>query len=575
MQNNYYINTYNFYITGTNFGLLNQYKKINYINGYYFLNFLNQDFEYVENIHGGNIQEKFEEEEIKNLTHLTLWLDASDSSAYSLSSNFSDSTILLSLSDKSMHKHIFLKNNTNSEVLTAIWPVEKNYSFTSKEIVEGNFNYYKDFLKCIKFGYNDLISCSSFNINLKSPFSFYLVWKNNIVFNDQIFNKSIPFSFTTFTDAVTSELVPYINVKSVPNLVLGVRDNDDDYLYGFKVNYLSSYNVDLSKPNILELTYDGTLVQDVSTQKIFYNGLQSLSSDGNFIVNDIFGKEYISSIGYSGDDSVNDFYFCELLTFNSILSIEEREKLLNTLFNKWSIKSGYDNTTFSSGITGDSITNNTYEDFSLLSSNYEIPVQSCLTLLTINLTGYDETVSEIKKIDYEYKNKINTLYTNLESNDLNGKVNLLKNKIINIILQPSDEQYIESFNIALSVYKLDETINRITLNSFITKCGILDLFEKTNMVDSQVGNKINSNLLVLEDNKLKQLYITQLDTTIDDIYLSGGDKVVLKSDIMVNEESLLTLIDLLDIEEEVETPKFKVPFISQPIYIEANPVLNI
>lgn len=562
-----FINQFSLSLTGTNYGLMNQYDRANYKNGYLFTDiFNNTNYMLPTTTHGGGFYTKLTTSDIKDLSGLKVWIDASDTSSITLSTN-SVVTRVIKIVDKTDFGHVYDRLLSSNIILTAFWPVV-GYSLYDQEYFNTNYNFLSSTNRCIEFNSSNFLNCSSVEIDMYKPFSLYYVWKNNFVGE---LEKTMPFSFITNVSGVSSELIPNIAYSSNSDLIIGSRDS----LYGFKINSLSAYNVNFSYPNIFEFVYTGSFVNSVTSQNIAYNGYTNLSSDGEFFVSDIFQKQYTSSIGYSGDNNTNSFLFGEMLAFDRILSPSERESLINTLFDKWKINLIYENYDFNLPPTsGGPFRNITYEDFSLLTSNFEIPVQSCVTMLTLSLSSFDESVSKIKKITYEYNDtygEINTLVKNTLQIGVTGYTSIPE-KEIKLLLKPSNTKFFDALTIKLSVIKFDGTVNKINVNGNITQCGIRDLHASTYLIDSQIIDNLDKQLLVMENKNLNQIFLTKIDTDLQKIYLSGGDLVELSPDSELGqEEQIITLAEIFE-EEITSKPVFKVPFIRPPVLREINPI---
>ena len=568
-----FTNQYSFNLTGTNFGLLNQYERADYINSYFFSDlFGNNNFNYPLSTYGGVFYERYTDSDIENLSNLQVWLDASDSSTVTVSSNpGGQEHRVISILDKTANQYLFERIASNNVMLTAFWPVNSDYRLLEQEYIDTNYRYLSGFNKCINFLGNNYLSCSSVTVDVFKPFSLYFVWKNNYILDISGENKerTIPFSFITNNQGVSSELLPVLSIDNSPNVSIGTRDS----LYGFKVDSLSGYNTNFNTPNILEYVIDGTFVNELSSQKLLTNNLL-LCGDSTFLTPDFFNKIYTTTVGYSGDSNTNNFYFCEMLVFDRMLNESERGMLLNTLFYKWTIDELIENITFGSGVlSGGFLKNISYEDFSLLTSVFEVPVQSCVTQLTISLSAFDESTSKIKKILYTYNDvygELDTLvYDVLQPNNT---YSYLEDRNIKVLLKPSDTKFFDSYIVKLSAVRYDGTINKVNVIGNITQCSLRDLYSDSYLVDSQIVDNLNQNIIVLENKGSKQLHLNKIDVNIDNIYLSGGDFVELKNEEAdTGEEVILTLAEIFD-EVVVSKPVYKIPFIKQPVKIDINPI---
>ena len=215
-----------------------------------------------------------------------------------------------------------------------------------------------------------------------------------------------------------------------------------------------------------------------------------------------------------------------------------------------------------------------YEDYSLATSVFYLPIQSCVTNLCISFSSFDESVSLIKYIVYEYKGNYGSVSTNIAISAMSETITLLTKTFdqkINIILEPDDDLQLSNYTINLSVVRLDTTVNKIVLKGYILKCGINDIYSDVHMLDSQLLDKTSNLVLIMEDKKAKQVYLNSLDTTILNVHLTGGDMVRLynKETASIEEEVIISLADLLN-DEAGEEQEYKVP----PIIPYSPPNIN-
>lgn len=574
-----HINTSTLLLTGTNFGLLNSYPKANYFDGYLFTDFLgNGDINYALTLSGGSFIEEFKEEEIPT-DGMLFWLDSSDVSTLT----YNESGNIMSMKDKSGtldlsgNEKVFISYNSQANILTGYWPVYSTGAFTTEQEILSNFRTVSaSTLICARFLQNSYLGCSGFTLNFNSePFTLFLVWKDN---NTQY--RSIPFSIKTKTESLTSEFVAHINhnvgpvdlISWNPPIAWGTRGTGSilpgELPIGFMVNYLSSADL-FNDPNI-------TYFNSPSGTEDF--SLYVIESDNTKILPDFsyFHSYYINTpyntIGYLDDDNFNDFYFGEMLVYNRKLSKIEQDKIFNTLSKKWHLKDiTRDNTSFSEEISGGILKNKFYEDFVLAESVFDIPIQECTTMLTLVLSSFDETVSEISKVVCMYKDLVYKIETPINIDPLSAtKIKTLRK--IDILLNPDSTLHKSTYSVYLSVYKFDSTVNKIKLTGDILKCGINNFYNNSYLIDSQLSNDSNKVFIVNEDRTNKQLYINTLNVQTPNQVLSGGDVVTLQNLEFVKElESVITLDELLGISTK-ETITYKRPIISPVTNPNINPV---
>lgn len=382
------LNTYFLKLTGTTFGNLSNYEKVLYSDGYYFLDaFGNSNFTYNLTANSNNITTTFTDQEIKDIPNLVLWLDASDASNLK-----TRGASISGIVDKSYSSHFFIGSSAPSFSL----PSSSNWPLT------GTFLNNRT---CIKLLETSFFRGSSFSLDLRSPFTIYFIWKD---FNSSN-GLSIPFCFKTFlntgTELLTSELVTFTDYKNTPNLTWGNRNS----YFGTRVESLS--NTFFSE-NLIVWKFDSNKIPNgevnffttnsvVTSQDLITNNNSLPITDTTFLS----GRSALSAtlVGYLSGK--NHFLFGEMLVFDRVLEMEEDLSLRNTLYRKWNLPYFLDNTLYSNSISGGPFSNVSYEDFSALTSVVEIPVQSCITELTVNMQDFEQSVSKVSKIIYSYNNE--------------------------------------------------------------------------------------------------------------------------------------------------------------------------
>jgi len=569
-----HINSYSYNLSGTNFGALNAFPKASFYDGYYFTDFKGDaNINYTLTITGGSFIEEAEENIISD-NDMLFWLDSSDKStiSYDLTGG------IFSIRDKSGNLDdygeikVFLRDLTSSDVLTAYWPVYSNGKFASGGEIETYFDKVSSVIKeCIKFNQNSLLGCSGFYLDFDTgPLTIFYVWKDN-----NTVSRSIPFCIKTKTNSITSEFVAYTNNFNSdtlePAIAWGTRGtgslDPNERPIGFRVTPLSSTEL-FNNPNI-------TFYNSASggTYDIYNLNIDNtiLYPDGPYFHSYYYNTPF-STIGYLDDGNFNDFYFGEIMVFKKSLNEAQRNNIFNYLANKWFLyDTTRDNTIFNKSLSGGLFTNDYYEDVVLKESFFSIPIQSCTTLLSIVLSSFDETVSNISKIVCDYNTELFKLETPLNIDTKSA--DLIKNtKKIDILLNPEGVLHRNTYNIKLSVYKFDTTVNKITLSGEIIKCGIHDIYYDNYLLDSQISSDSNNLILINESKKNKQLYLNNIDIGTSMAVMSGGnDKELENIEFIQSQEITLTLADLLGIVPE-STVTYKRPIISPVTNPNINPV---
>jgi hypothetical protein len=195
---------------------------------------------------------------------------------------------------------------------------------------------------------------------------------------------------------------------------------------------------------------------------------------------------------------------------------------------------------FSSEASGGPIYNYTYDDFSRLTSVVNIGNFFCLPTLVFSFSSYDESVSPINKIAYSFKDEHYTILPSLSETTsttfpiLTGppviiKLNrLISPKLKTFTLSPEPgKNFVTTETLYLSVFKLDNTINKFIINFDLYQCGVLDVYSSTNIINSQILDDANLVLLTMEDGATKRVMNSIIRTDIPFYLLTGGDVVSL------------------------------------------------
>lgn len=231
--------------------------------------------------------------------------------------------------------------------------------------------------------------------------------------------------------------------------------------------------------------------------------------------------------------------------------------------------------TFTKTISGGPISNYTYEDFSGLLTEAYIGSFFCTPTLVLSFSSYDETVSPICKIVYEHREKNYSLSPILSSTlTLNNRVTAYdliratalirpKDQKIYITLSPT-EDYSKTEYIFLSVFKADTTVNKFKLKYDIFQCGIFDLYQDVQIINSQILNNSSKLLLTLEEKTSKRVYTSVLDINTPFYLVTGGDAVFLPA-----EE--LELDEVFEI--DAGAPEEEVIFLAEQIRQKSLPIL--
>jgi hypothetical protein len=395
---------------------------------------------------------------------------------------------------------------------------------------------YSSCISGVRINNSSYLANSAFYFNFYEPFTIFLVWKN-----DNVFKNSTPFNLVTIYNSLCTDLIYSVNESFSSHAIFGARGEN----VGWSISELSTFYT----PEITKFTYTSAYnANNVLSAYTFSINNSSINLTRNYNV-DLSKLLLFNTIGYNLPDT-NNFIFGELLLFNRILSEIEHIKLYNYLSQKWNFNSFIDYYTPFTEITGGPFSRYSYEDYSMSISQFNLPIQACITNLTISFSSFDESASLINQIIYEYKGVIQNVSTNVNisavTEDIFATTKDFNNQI-QVTLEPDEELQLSNYQINLSVVRFDTTINKIILNGSILKCAINDLYSDTHLLDSQLLDETNKIVLILEDKKAKQLYLNSLDTTILNVHLTGGDVEMLKNnEVEVEEENIVSLADLLN-----------------------------
>jgi hypothetical protein len=567
-----HINSFNYLVSGTEFGLLNLYQKANFYDGFLFSDFKgNANITYSNEVSGGTLINEFGVEDIPT-NNIIFWLDASDSSTVTMTNTGGIMSIddIGGNLDSSNNPKVFKPTSNINPVLTAYWPIFDNGLLTDNVEISTNIHAISSNLKtCFLFTQNAFLQCSGFFINFNNPFTIFMVW-----YDKNTSFKTIPFSLKTEVNGLTTEFIAHNDYLSEPHLKWGTRGTGSldpaELPIGFKVTPLSSISL-FNIPNITKFNSPG-----IVNYEDYVLGVDNtrVIPDGPYFHSYYINTQY-SSIGYVDDENNNNFYFGEMIVFEGNMSKTMEDNIFNYLAKKWFMYGlTRQNAEFSNSysLCGGKFDNTYYEDISLKESFFNIPIQACTTKLTLILSAFDETVSDIKEVECVYRDQHYKIETPLNVSTLSAE-NLKLNRKIDILLNPEGKNHRSTYSIFLSVYKYDTTINKITLSGEILKCGILDMYYDNYLLDTQLGSNSNNVYILNEDRKNKQLYINTLDTDVPDQILSGGDIKLLQNDELIKEaEITLTLAELLGIVKESKYIYTR-PVISPIANPNINPVL--
>lgn len=534
-----YSSNYNLILTGTDFGELINYPKANYLDGYFFSDlFGNTNITYSNTICGNVFLSSIDPSNIGSLPGLIAWVDTSDISKVLTGTSMTGVTGITAIIDKSPYSRTF-KANTFIELTD--WPIPSENQKPAAR------------LRSTNYFYNSTICLS-----LTSPFTLIYVWKDI----NEIPGDNYPLCLQTEFEQITGEIV-LINNYITNTSKWGYREST----YGILITGTPFKEIG---ENYFTWTHTGGTPLSTNTQYLEVLNLPITATDSYYISGGPPLAAKATTIGSLCGEWVNDFIFGEMLLFNRVVSGNELIDVKNAINKKWNFSSYMENLNYYYTVTGGILSSTSYEDFSALTSIITIPIQSCVTLLTLNLSAFDITVSEVSKVQVEYNDIYKEITSNLEvvGNDIKP---ILKNNKIDLVLMPDKNNYVSTYTISLSVYRFDSTVNKFILSGNLLKCNVLDYFKNSNLIDAQILDNINDILLVNEDPDKKIIFLNRLNVEAPVQILTGGDVEVLQNiDVISPEDDVILLSDLLD--DESEEQPLKVPIIPPLPRPRINPI---
>lgn len=235
---------------------------------------------------------------------------------------------------------------------------------------------------------------------------------------------------------------------------------------------------------------------------------------------------------------------------------------------------------FTNEISGGFMGNYSYDDFSRKTSVFNTGLYFCTPTLIISLSGFEETVSPIIKIAYEHNNKLTTLtpFISVQTVSAIDSFILLPPRDTPVRLEFSPgEQYTSTIKSQLSVVRLDGTVNTLTFFTSVLQCGLFDVHDSVNILNSQILNNSDYILLTLENRSSNEVYNSVLNTNIPFAVLTGGDLLSL-DEFGPEPETVLGTETITDISGETfiasQIRQLANVIGVEPIIPEPKPILN-
>lgn len=142
----------------------------------------------------------------------------------------------------------------------------------------------------------------------------------------------------------------------------------------------------------------------------------------------------------------------------------------------------------------------------------------CITSINFVLTAIDESVSDIIKIVYDFGDGSELIYR--DYNFATPGAISPKNNIISHIYYPQDKT-LTTYHPSISVIFQDCCVNTYTTTICSFRCGILDVYENTYLLDATQSKDSFNIILTLEDQNRRQIFGNLLDLNEPLPVLSG------------------------------------------------------
>lgn len=150
-----------------------------------------------------------------------------------------------------------------------------------------------------------------------------------------------------------------------------------------------------------------------------------------------------------------------------------------------------------------------YQDF-CFSFTFIEPIKIfCETSVVFVLSSFDESVSEITKIVYDFGDGSEILEVNynfISNPPVSPKDILISKKYI------PTSKYVTTYNAYVSVVKNDSCVNTLLIPLCCFQCGIVDMYDDVSILNAQVTTIPSNVLLTLEQERQDQIFNTLLLT---------------------------------------------------------------
>lgn len=151
-----------------------------------------------------------------------------------------------------------------------------------------------------------------------------------------------------------------------------------------------------------------------------------------------------------------------------------------------------------------------YQDYCFSSVDLDSYKIFCNTDVTFILSAFDESISEITKIVYDFGDGSEKLEVNYDFSS--SPPTSPKDIPITKTFIPKDSNYITTYVVSISVLKNDSCVSTLNIPICTFKCGIFDTYEDVFILNSQISNPTTNILLTLEKQANDQIFNTLLLT---------------------------------------------------------------
>ena len=179
--------------------------------------------------------------------------------------------------------------------------------------------------------------------------------------------------------------------------------------------------------------------------------------------------------------------------------------------------------TYDSVVSGGPLADTCYQDFCYQKIELTPVTIYCITTVNFVLTALDDSVSDIIKIVYDFGDGSPIFFNDYKA----GKIDAIspKNIIVSHDYYPT-EKVVTTFTASISVLYNNCCINTYTNVLCSYRCGILDMYEDTYLLDATQSKDSNNIIFTMENLPRRQIFDNVLDLNEPVPYLSALPNVL-------------------------------------------------